>query len=134
MHTFIHFFLLILFVTTIPCEAELTLYDCLGKEHEKKILYQIPEHETAEDKIFINENELLVTEEGLFVASNDLCCQISVLHSSKEGIFFFPSSILGLYRRCQNGHPILCDPCNGCARLLCDYRCACHDYKLSLQR
>lgn len=86
---------------------------------------EFPEPFFDEERLYIDENELQISNEGIFVYLDEVPYRISTLHSDHSGIYTFPSQLITIFDKCRNGHTVLCPSCEGCGKALCPFRCCC---------
>lgn len=80
------------------------------------------EFDLPEDKVYVSPDQVIVSEEGLFIVVDSVCIKVREIQCDDEGPYVNAAIF---EKRCWNGHPVLCDTCTGCSRLLCQFRCKC---------
>lgn len=91
--------------------------ECQCQTSESYVLSDIPE-----DKIYLTPNQVIVSDKGLFALIDGVTIKITQIQCDQNGPYIRASMF---EKRCWNGHPVLCETCSGCARLLCQFRCKC---------
>jgi hypothetical protein len=78
-------------------------------------------------KIYISPNELVFTQEGIFLLHAQELIPIDAIFSDREGIFIIdPLKYDKITDTCPNGHKIYHLECGGCAWWYCNFRCKCY--------
>ncbi len=77
------------------------------------------------EKLYVQPEEVLINENGIFFISDETIFRISSLHHDAQGIYFLKSPDYALI--CPKGHEISCMACMGCEgwAVSCPYRCRC---------
>lgn len=73
-----------------------------------------------ENKLYVNQQDITINENGIFLFLNDEMLRIKEIHSDEKGIF-----IPKMYVWCKKGHKTVCWMCEGCDVWWCTFRCRC---------
>jgi len=77
-------------------------------------------------RINISPDELLITENGMFLLKSDDALPLTAVFADAEGLFIIDPVAGRLHNECLNGHPLYHQECRGCANWWCVFRCKCH--------
>lgn len=88
-------------------------------------------HEDSEwfgRKVYIQPNQILISEDGIFVLDNEELVSISQLNHDENGMYIVrrPDKITD---KCANGHKMWCGRCGGCVIRWCKFRCICVEWE-----
>jgi hypothetical protein len=80
--------------------------------------------ETVEEKIYVPHDQILLTNEGIFLIKGNTLIPVPQLNCDEHGIYV-PPALFAANPRCPKGHVIRCWRCYGCSWRRCEYSCQC---------
>lgn len=81
------------------------------------------------DKIYIQPEQIHISQEGIFIFDNEKCLRIEQLNCDENGIYVFATELDKITDKCPNGHKIWCGRCGGCVTRWCKFRCKCVEWE-----
>ena len=80
--------------------------------------------EVCRGKIYIEPDQVVVSNEGLFFIFEGVILPIPQLNYDSNGLYILSDFVMGR-DRCPRGHSRGCYTCGGCLNYQCPYRCWC---------
>ncbi len=80
--------------------------------------------EMETQKFYISHEQIVLTEEGIFVTAGNALIPVSQINCDSNGIYLSPH-MTWTKQQCTNGHNIRCRRCYGCDWRKCEFACKC---------
>lgn len=77
----------------------------------------------SDERIYILSEQILITDAGIFLLSDDGILPIPQLNADEQGLFVCKQEQYSVTKGCN--HPKRCDNCPGCCHPDCFNRCRC---------
>ena len=103
-------------VYTPNCQADMVSSQELSDQLD------FSEFEVVGGRVYVTPDQLAITEDGMYLIVHEDLLPISTLHCDQLGLYVLHDHEWGV---CPNGHPIVCQNCDGCDGFLCWYHCYC---------
>jgi len=87
------------------------------------------EYRIEGDKVYIQPNQLNITDEGIFIALHGDQVLVRQLNCDENGIYCLMECLDKITDKCYNGHKIWCTRCWGCLVRYCKFRCKCVEWE-----
>lgn len=89
----------------------------------------LSEYRIEGDKIYIQPNQLNITNEGIFVIVQGEQVLVPQLNCDENGTYCLMEYLDKITDKCYNGHKIWCKRCLGCVVRYCKFRCKCVEWE-----
>lgn len=108
-------------------------FSCFSQESNFKSANHLDNYHSVfnEDKIYISPEQVIISQEGLFLVIDSTVYAIEQLNADASGIYvdvsftYVANYVVNKGRSCKNGHMAICKTCKGCSSETCRYGCKC---------
>lgn len=74
-----------------------------------------------QEKIYVPFEQIIINDIGIFVIIEEIIMPIDQIHHDEYGFYFQRAE----FKKCRNGHNVVCLDCSGCGNKQCKWRCQC---------
>lgn len=85
--------------------------------------------EALETKTYICPEQIVVSNDGIFIFDNTSWLRVSQINCDMHGIYYRSERVDKITDKCPNGHKMWCGRCGGCVVRWCKFRCRCVEWE-----